>query len=140
MHIIILVFIHVFFAGYSFICLCFFCGCPQADYCCKIYQHCVLFLISPNEVPIWALGSGLALLHSIAHVWKVALPHLGLYCINHNWSHSACVWYFLLLFPWNYTLSKWEYFTLYCNYDIYLACRFRLIYSILYWETYHMPG
>lgn len=24
----------------------------QADYCCHIYQHCVLFLIFPNEVPI----------------------------------------------------------------------------------------
>lgn len=25
---------------------------PQADHCCKIYQHCVLFLIFPNEVLI----------------------------------------------------------------------------------------
>lgn len=60
-----------------FVCAPFVVG-TQADYCCKIHHHHVLFFIFPYEVPVGALGSGLALLHSNALVYKVTLTPFGL--------------------------------------------------------------
>lgn len=68
LHIINFVFIHLVFPEYSFICLHSFCGWSSGRLLYQIYQCCVLFLIFPNGIPIGALGSGLALLHSIVHV------------------------------------------------------------------------
>lgn len=103
---------------------------PQAD-SCKIYLHCLLFLIFSNEVPIWALGSVLLLLHSIAHGWKVTptLPVLSGVCHIMLFSGISC-WCFCEM-----SYIQISHIILFMLHILFADLGFHSIFSF---ESYHM--